>query len=782
MRVAALIFCLLPVLPALNAKAGLAPDPAKVRTWWAFQPVRHDIAPPAVQNAAWCRNEIDRFILAKLEKDGGKPPPSADARTLLRRLSFDLTGLPPSMDEVTAFEKEASLDAPGALQRATVRMLASPRYGERQARHWLDVARYADTKGYVYGREERFFVQAAVYRDWVVRAFNEDLPYDQFLRLQIAADQLVPAHSPDLAALGFITLGRRFLGVMHDIIDDRIDVVTRGTMGLTVQCARCHDHKFDPVTIRDYYALYGVFRACDDRLERLGPEVKIDELEKLTRKNAEGMKKRRDEAAGRIRAKIADYLAAQLELQKYPEEGFDEILGAEDVIPASARRWRDYLYTAAEGVHPIFAPWIALAKIPAAVFTQRAGIALEELRRDHGSSLNPRVAAAFATPPASMQEAAQRYGVLFKDAEAMPAPRDAAADALRDFLYAQDSPAIVPDCGIVNNEAYFLNDLREELWKLQSEVDRWIIKNNTAPPHAMVLADHGVEPPPRVFKRGSPAQPGDEVPRRFLSFLTDGKEIPFQHGSGRLELAGAIVDPRNPLTARVMVNRIWQQHFGEGIVRTASDFGLRAEPPSHPELLDWLAARFIDSGWSVKAMHRLIVASAAWQSRDLPQRRLDFEQVRDSLLAATGELDLKAGGKPEDSLAAGSRRRTLYGLVDRQYLPATYAVFDFPHPDVHASHRNETLVSQQALFFLNSPFVAARAKALAARAADADSGKRVQQFHQWLYQRAATPHEEESALKFIAAAEAEPPAEKMLAPWEQYAQVLMLANEFTYLD
>ena len=762
--------------------AAVVPDLEKAKTWWAFQPVRHDIAPPPVQDAAWCRNEIDRFILAKMEAGGQKPSPPADPRTLLRRLSYDLTGLPPSLEEVEAFTKESALDLSGAMQRATIRLLASPRYGERQARHWLDVARYADTKGYVYGREERFFVQAHGYRDWVVRAFNEDLPYDQFLRLQIAADQLVPAHSPDLAAMGFLTLGRRFLGVMHDIIDDRIDVVTRGTMGLTVQCARCHDHKYDPVTTRDYYALYGVFRACDDRLEPIGPEVKDAELEKRMKNLADGMQRRRSEAGARLRAGIADYLAAQLELQKYPEEGFDEILGPDDLNPASVRRWRDYLHTAASGVHPIFAPWITLARLPAAEFAAKAGPALDELRSRHGGELNPRVAAVFAAAPGFMVEAAQRYGALFKEALSAPAPRDPAADALCAFLEAPDSPACVPDSGIASNEAYFINDLREELWKLASEVDRWLIKTSTAPAYTVVLADRGTHPPPRVFKRGSPAQPGEEVPRRFISFLTDGKEVPFEHGSGRRELADAIVSPRNPLTARVMVNRIWQQHFGTGIVKTASDFGLRAEPPTHPELLDWLTARFIESGWSLKGMHRLIVSSAAWQSRDMPPRRLDFEQLRDSLLAATGELDLTAGGRPEEALAEGSRRRTIYGLVDRQFVPATFTFFDFPHPDVHASQRNETLVSQQALFFLNSPFVAGRAKALAARAGDAPPAERVQKLHRWLYQRHATAHEAELATKFIAASEADPATAGMLTPWEQYAQVLMLANEFTYLD
>ncbi len=782
MRPSAIIAFLFAALPALPVPGAVVADLAKAKAWWAFLPVRRDIAPPPVQDAAWCRNELDRFILAKLEASGHKPAPPAPPRALLRRLSYDLTGLPPSMEEAEAFANESALDAPGALQRAAVRLLASPRFGERQARHWLDVARYADTKGYVYGREERFFVQAHGYRDWVIRAFNEDLPYDQFIRLQIAADQLVPPHSPDRAAMGFITLGRRFLGVTHDIIDDRIDVVTRGTMALTVQCARCHDHKYDPVSARDYYALYGVFRASDDRLERTGPEVKDAELEKRLKSLADGMQRRREEVGGRLRAKIADYLTAQLELQKYPGEGFDEILGPDDLNPASVRRWRDYLHTAATGMHPIFAPWIALARLSAAEFAEKAGSALEALRGSHGGELNPRVMTAFATTPASMIEAAQRYGALCKDALAAPAPCDAASEALVAFLNAPDSPACVPDASIASNEAYFINDVREELWKLQSEVERWLINTPTAPAHTVVLADRGLQPPPRVFKRGSPAQPGEEVPRRFISFLTEGKEVPFAQGSGRRELADAIVSPRNPLTARVMVNRIWQQHFGTGIVRTTSDFGLRAEPPAHPELLDWLAARFMESGWSVKAMHRFIVASAAWQSSGLPPRRLDFEELRDSLLSATGELDLTAGGRPEDALAEGSRRRTIYGLVDRQFVPATFTNFDFPHPDVHSAQRNETLVSQQALFFLNSPFVASRAKALAKRAGDAPLAERVRRLHHWLYQRAATAREIEQATRFIAAAEAEPPAAGMLTPWEQYAQVLILSNEFTYLD
>jgi len=774
MRPAFSLLCLL-LLGPLPAPAAVVPDMEKAKTWWAFQPIQKP-EPPAVQQEAWCRNEIDRFLLASMEARGAQPPPAAHPRALLRRLSFTLTGLPPAMEDVTAFAKEAALDLPGAMQRAAARLLASPRYGEGQARHWLDVARYADTKGYVYAREERFFVHSHLYRDWVIRAFHEDLPYDQFLRLQIAADQIVPPHSPDLAAMGFLTLGRRFLGVTHDIIDDRIDIVTRGTMALTVQCARCHDHKYDPVTARDYYALYGVFHAGHERLERIGPDTSDKELARRMKALDDAMQKRRAEVGARLRTRLADYLAAQLELSKYPEEGFDEILGPDDLNPASVRLWRDFLHTAAD-THPIFGPWKVLARLPPGEFAAQAGPALEALR----GKLNERVAAAFAAPPASMQEAAQRYGALCKEAAAVPAPRDAAAEQICAFLEAGDSPSAVPNTGIVSNESYFVNDLREELWKLQSEVDRWLVKTPAAPPFTVIHADNGAARLPRVFKRGSPAQPGEEVPRRFLTFLTGGHEVPFQHGSGRRELADAIASPRNPLTARVMVNRLWQQHFGEGLVKTPGDFGLRAEPPAHRALLDWLAARFIESGWSVKAMHRLLTASAAWQSTAPQRRRLAFEQLRDSLLAATGELDLSAaGGRAEDALADSSRRRTIYSLVDRQYVPPTFTTFDFPHPDVHSSERNETLVPQQALFFLNSPFVAHRVRALVKRTADAAPDEKVRLLHRWLYQRDATPWEIERAQQFLAAAA--PPAEGMLTPWEQYAQVLVLAGEFTFLD
>jgi hypothetical protein len=713
---------------------GAASDAA--RSHWAFQPLR-DASPPAVKQTAWPKNDIDRFILAALEKVGLAPSPPADPRTLIRRMSFDLTGLPPTSSEVEAFIVEASQHRESAIDTLIERLLASPHYGERWGRHWLDLARYSDTKGYVYAREERFFVHAYAYRDWVIRALNNDLPYDRFLLLQIAADQIVPSGSPDLAAMGFVTGGRRFIGVTHDIIDDRIDVVTRATMALTVQCARCHDHKFDPIPAQDYYALYGVFHNGADQLVRLEPAPPRDEAfvayekeyDARAKKLAEMMQKRRAEAALRLRARVADYLAAQLELEKYPEEGFDQILTADDIIPASVRRWRDYLVQTRNGTDPVFGPWHALARIPAADFAAKAQPALEEVRCNAEQKLNPLIVAAFATPAKSMREAAQRYGEVFTQIDkqwkdtvdaakknGVPEPNgltDTAAEELRRFLYDPNSPTTVPDVGVINNELFFPTSVCEELWKFQGEVDRWIIKTPASPPYALVLVDRQPEPNPRVLKRGNPARPGEEVSRHFPHIAAGADAQPFQHGSGRLELAQAIVRPDNPLTARVMVNRLWMHHFGAGLVRTASDFGTRADSPSHPELLDWLARRFIADGWSIKKMHRLIMSSAAYEQASesnaepgtrnaektaigqpphpsIPRsavpvprfidpdnrllahfnrQRLDFEQTRDALLEVSGELDSSLGGKAVEMFATGNKRRSIYGLVDRQFLP-----------------------------------------------------------------------------------------------------------------
>lgn len=707
---------------------------------WSLHPVPNEFQ----------HGSIDAFVRAGLEGKGLQSSPAADRRTLIRRATYDLTGLPPTATEARAFADDAS---PQAYERLIERLLASPHYGEHWARHWLDVARYSDTKGYVYAREEKMWVHATPYRDWVVRALNNDLPYDRFLKLQIAADQLVLPASPDLAAMGFLTLGRRFLGVTHDIIDDRIDVVTRGTLGLTVACARCHDHKFDPIPTRDYYALYGVFQSSAEALVPC-TEVSSPELKTLIKENQDLLTKRRNEQMARTRSQVREHLEAQFELDKYPEEAFGQILDVKDLNPFIVRRWQTYLSNALKDGDPAFTAWHAFTKAKPASFSQ----VWSQLRPAPAGSVHPAVMRAFAKAPADMSEVARVYAEVLQQPE------------FKAILEGSASPCFVPDEHIANIEMYFPTSVIVELWQSQAKVDRFIITKQGAPAYATVLQDRAEPVTPRVFNRGNPLTKGDEVPRQFLSSLGNGK--PFIHGSGRLELADAIASPDNPLTARVMVNRIWQHHFGRGIVSTPSDFGKQGSAPSHPELLDWLAREFIHSGWSIKAMHRLIMRSQTYQqSSTAPQtaaqqtdpdnrllwrmnpHRLGFEEARDTWLTAAGHLDLRIGGRPSALFANDHLRRTLYTLVDRESLPGVLRAFDFANPDLSIPQRTETTVPQQALFAMNHPFVVAQVKALLNQPeiATADATTRVKRLYERLYQRRPASDELNAALDYVAA-------------------------------
>jgi hypothetical protein len=593
-------------------------------------------------------------------------------------------------------------------------------------------------------------------------------------------------------------------------------------MGLTVACARCHDHKYDPIPTADYYSLYGVFQSSSERLVQIaGPETEDEayaqfaaELAKRKTKLAETLAARRKDVADRNRSRVTDYLQAQLELEKYPYEGFDQILAKTDLIPLFVRRWEHHLQEAAKARDPIFAAWHAYAAIGAEEFTSRAAEVTQELAQRPAGEVHPLVAAKFVSPPASMTEVAARYGELFAgidrqwqelskaaaEKDESPASRlpEDAAETLRQVLYSPTGPCEVPDEPIVNIEYYFDSGSCDELWKAQNEVDNWILQGPPAAKHAAVLNDRDVPSTPRVFRRGNPANRGDEVPRQFVEVLAGPDRQPFEHGSGRLELAQAIIDPHNPLTARVIVNRVWMHHFGAGLVRTPSDFGTRAEPPSHPELLDWLASRFIEDGWSLKKLHRRIMLSQTYQqasrfegtgdrvhptaaghslSVPSPQhlapspsavdpenrllsrfnsRRLTFEELRDSLLAVTGKLDRTVGGRAGDMFSPNFTRRTLYGTIDRQFLPSTLRVFDFASPDLHVPERSDTTVPQQALFFLNHPLMVGHAKALAEATAEAASPKeRIQAMFRRAYQRSATEPQVQAALTLVELAKEE---------------------------
>lgn len=747
---------------------------------WAFQPIRSPTI-PNVEDNGWSLNPIDQFIAREIRRQGLTPAPVADARTLLRRATYALTGLPPSVQEVTrATEHPETFDYEAEVER----LLQSPHYGEHWARHWLDVARYSDTKGYVYAREERFWTHAWAYRDWVVRAFNQDLPYDRFLLLQLAADQVDGASRDDLAAMGFLTLGRRFLGVPWLIIDDRIDVVCRGTMGLTVGCARCHDHKYDAIPTADYYSLYGVFASSFEQSERLDvASSENGEFEKeLTQRQstlAQTLKSARAESSQRARSRVRDYLMAQTELAKYPPTGFDQVFSKDDLLPSFVHAWERTLLDAERNQDPVFIPWHAYKAIDPLDFSTEATGVTEALHKD--KRVNRLVLSQFADPPQSFADVIDRYADLFEQI------RDAAEseqftgqfdhpekEAIRQLLFAAGSPSVVPELPIVHVESFFDSGTTTELWKLQGEVDRWLLQAPQPVPMAVTLQDRAELQEPRVFIRGNPVQPGRQVPRRFLTVLGGSDEFPFQQGSGRLEFAQSIASADNPLTARVLVNRVWTHHFGQGLVSTPSDFGTRAESPSHPELLDWLAHWFIEHNWSLKNLHRLILTSATYRQSsaisdaaasgmvdrvDPDNRllsrtnahRLTFEEFRDSLLMVSSQLERHQGGPPADLFKAPyPKRRTLYGLVDRQYLPGTLRVFDFANPDLHIPQRPETTVPQQALFFLNHPMILEQVRAVAADLTKIDSPtERIDTLFQQVLQRNPTPDEVAEAVKFL---------------------------------
>jgi hypothetical protein len=755
--------------PAESANPSGPSIQEKAKAHWAFQPVREPKI-PAVKNHRWARNPLDSFVLAKLESYDLEPSPEADKRTLIRRATYDLTGLPPTPAEVAAFVADRS---PDAFDKVVERLLASQQYGERWGRHWLDVARYADTKGYVF-EEERRYPYAYTYRDYVIRAFNEDLPYDQFVVQQIAADLLpLEKDKRPLAALGFLTLGRRFVNNIHDITDDRIDVVCRGTMALTVACARCHDHKYDPIPTRDYYSLYGIFASSTEPEEQplLGLESEpkareqyLAERKKRIDERVNFRKTKQEELLDNLRKQTSDYLyVAQ---QALSDKGKLEDMAHERKLhPPVVRRWRESLENWAKTNQPVFVPWFKLAALAQTEFGEKARAICEQLLKD--PTAEPEVAKALADkPPANLKEAAEVYARVLS--------AEGAGKAVHQILYGDDGPIHFSEGEF---DPLFDVPVSQKLRELQRKIDELDATHVGAPPRAMAFVDKPKPHNAHVFLRGNPDKAGPEVPRQFLELLAGPGRKPFETGSGRLELAQAIVRPDNPLTARVLVNRVWLHHFGAGLVRTPGDFGLRSETPTNGELLDYLAARFVREGWSVKRLHRWIMLSSTYRQSSMEnpramridpnnqllwrmnRQRLDFEETRDTLLALSGKLDPAAGGHSVDILSEPfSHRRTVYGYIDRQNLPALLRAFDFASPDATCAQRFYTTVPQQALFLMNNAFVLEQAKSLVHQrsfeSCSTPEGKTKYLYHQ-IFQREPTTDEMAWASEFRHAQPAE---------------------------
>ena len=914
------------------------------RQHWAYQPIAEPQR-PSVQRSDWPTNDIDWFTLARLETRGLEPVAPAGKRELIRRATFDLIGLPPTPEEVTAFVEDESADAFG---KVVERLLKSKHYGERWGRYWLDVARYAEDQAHTFAVQPNS--NGFRYRDWVVNAFNADMPYDKFVKLQIAGDLIGPETEGSydhLVALGFFGLGAQYYKntdrekAAADELDDRVDTLTRGFLGLTVSCARCHDHKFDPIPTQDYYSLAGIFRSSKLHNAPLCTNEDIQafnaaqqEIKRTDEAYKSFLADAKSKAAESKVGEIAKYIETVWRYQTATTSGAStttasvaEETGLNEFL---LKRWINFLGPGQKGKVSALEPWFALQPSSenkavtevAQAFQQRvqrlinvrdgvttanlvatvpgeardpgsplfvtplvtkirptAGIDVDIAGAkqlflvvsdggngkscDHADWLEPKLVGAngelklteikwksitaFAggridknyqgqpirvggksysngigvhAPtvivydlPAGYErfkaiggldnsgsdqggcgdQASVQFSVYTE--EPVEGPAGIGNDLLT-MVLGKDGPFAVTDNDL---EQFLSGEKKDELVSLKAAADA--ARKNAPSMYAVAHSyreDRGADM--RVFVRGNPARKREVAPRRFLKILAGDERPHFSDGSGRLELAEAVASPDNPLTARVIANRIWQHHFGRGIVATPSNFGKQGEPPTHPQLLDHLAARLIASEWSIKSLHREIMLSSTYQLStafdesnaeidggnrflwQMTRRRLDVEAWRDSLLDVSGKLDRTLGGPSTNLADANNVRRTVYAKISRHELDSLLRLFDFPDANITSSKRSETTVPQQQLFVLNSPFMVEQAKAFSARlhrnVAENDEA-RIQRAFLLAYGRPPLDVEVRIGLAYL---NGEKDPSSQLSLWESYAQVLLGSNEFLYVD
>ena len=792
------------------------------KNYWAFQPVAHH-EPPTVDNADWNQNPIDRFVLAKMQEHGLQPAAPANKLTWLRRATFDLTGLPPTPEDAEAFVADTS---PKAYERVVERLLASPLYGERWGRHWLDVARYADSTG---NDEDHRYPYAWKYRDYVIEAFNNDMPYDQFVREQIAGD-LLPDSDGDnvnqrgIIATGFLALGPKAVAqqdkrrMLYDVYDEQIEVVSKSMLGLTVACARCHDHKFDPILTKDYYSLAGIFastRSFNDPSTHVSqllfkPLVQQEVYDSYEAEQRVIKNKRieldnladieLEEYVDSVADRIADYMLAAREVY---EDGGDaaELAAVRDLDPTQLEKWIAYLQPA-EVPRGQLAAWrdsmVSKRAEAAATYQEAFEKTLKEwhhtIRRWRASAIE-----------------------LIRNGSMPPPPKPRFLPGrdrfFYDVYYAKGAPLrFVGD----ERNAILKPETVATIKKLKVEVAELEANAMPEPPMANAV-EEGQPVEQKVFVRGDYSAEGEAAPKVFPAIIAGFEQTPASSGSGRLELADWIASPSNPLTARVMVNRIWQKHFGEGIVRTPSNFGKLGTPPTHPELLDWLASSFVKQGWSVKEMHRKIMLSAAYRissaagpaaAKDDPsnqwlshfsRRRLDVEELRDGMLAIDKSLDLTMGGTLQSGFGTDrensndrlsidpttSVRRMVYVPLRRANLPTLLNLFDFGDAVTSLGKRPVTNVAPQALFMMNSEFVASRAGNLAEQllaAQDLTDTDRAKRAYMAVLTRNPDASEVDSALSYVGNYTARFEGSTPQEAWQSYCRILLASNDFIYVD
>lgn len=880
------------------AKAG-APWPSTPKNtpktkapFWSFTaPKSPDL--PTVKAKWWAHNPLDTFILAKLEEKGLKPAPPADRRTLIRRATFDLTGLPPTPQEVEAFLADKQ---PNAFERVVDRLLASPAYGERWGRYWLDVARYADSNGL---DENLVYPYAWRYRDWVIQSLNQDKPINRFFQEQIAGDLLPDAGDSGIIATGYLSLGAKMLAEDDpvkqelDVIDEQVDTFSKTFLALTVGCARCHDHKFDPITSKDYYSMAGIFKSTKtmvsyknmaEWIERpLGAQEeqkKFLEIEAQIKSKTEASNKKFEAAAEAllktIRPQKPEYekaakkllaieanateLKAVIESPSGAAPSGAQVLEAEDYVTGNVNKEKDGF---GKGIGVLVNRGEYPNRTEYKVTVPAAGPYQLDLRYASGE---PRSIRVYANGSLVLSNAAGKASggynpehqkwfaegiVMLKSGEnTIRFERDSYFPHIDKLLLiarpgqqpTENLEAIAREANlipeIVRDVAdrikkkidvtielpekpihLFPAETAAELKKLEAEITD-LKKSKPDLPKVMSVFE-GSPTNLKVHIRGSYLTLGDECPRRFPAIVSQPGQSPIPAGSsGRLELANWLTDPKNPLTARVFVNRIWRWRFGRGLVGSVDNFGALGDLPTHPELLDWLALSFVkDDKWSLKKFHKRLMLTNTYlmsgqydkAAADLdpdnrllwrfPRKRLEAEAIRDSILFVTGTLDQKLGGSlinlaprsyvtstaNADPVKYDSLRRAVYLPVIRSALYDVYAAFDFGDPTVMNGDRASTTITPQALFMLNSPVVlnATKAKAEAMlKQSNWDDSQRIRQLYLTCYGRPATNEEVTRSLEFLSkfmsvyAKSANP----KLSAWQSLCKSIIAANEFIYVE
>jgi Protein of unknown function (DUF1553)/Protein of unknown function (DUF1549)/Planctomycete cytochrome C len=749
----------------------------KSREFWSFLPIKEI----KIETSKTGKNPIDILVLNHLKTKGLTFSGPAAPNELLRRLSFSLTGLPPSIEDTEEFNRDYSPEAYGKM---VDKYLSSKAYAERWARHWLDVARYAEDQAHTFGVKPNS--DAFKYRDWVIKAFDNDMPFTKFIRYQISADLIAePERTENLAALGFFGLGAQYYKntdaarAIADELDDRIDTLSRGFLGLTVSCARCHDHKYDPIPTQDYYSIAGVFHSSKLNNTPLCTIEEVKAYETAKQKLADSENKLNYfihiERAPFVEKRVLDfekYFKLTFEFiekkNRDPKVSFKDY-GEDKVI---VEKWFKFIEKNKSNKKYSFFmdPWNEIKdksseeqKLTAANKAKNGLLKILSSERS-------------ATNKEKPNKNSEIFTAFFEGEGLLPL-----GDSWKKELVKQKA---------------------DELKNLEDNYNQ--LKKVT--PESLPVVNAIAESTPsdlKIYIRGNPAKQGELAPRRFLKILAGDDRKNFTKGSGRTELADAITSPDNPLTSRVISNRVWAWHFGKGIVPTPSNFGKLGDPPSNPELLDFLAKYLIDSGWSIKSLHKLILCSETFKqsSQDnsvnltidpqntylwkFNRQRLDVESWRDSILFVSGTLDKTVGGPTFNLNDDNAKRRTIYAKISRHELNSLLRIFDFPDPNITSEKRIETTVPQQQLFIINSPFVIEQSKALAKRIQNfsKSDSENINHCYQLLFSRKASPDELKLALLFLQSKNdgTQKSFDKM-DRWEMLAQAFLASNEFMYID